>query len=45
MAAFIKAYAAAKGWEHLARFPGGQFYRISVDDTQPFYRIAGGLAG
>lgn len=38
-----QSYAAGKGWEHLNRFPGGQFYRISVDDTQPFYRIAGGL--
>jgi photosystem II stability/assembly factor-like uncharacterized protein len=38
-----QSYAAGKAWEHLNRFPGGEFYRISLDDTQPFYRIAGGL--
>ena len=38
-----QSYAAGKAWEHLNRFPGGEFYRVSVDDTQPFYRVAGGL--
>ncbi|MEO8438977.1 MAG: glycosyl hydrolase [Spartobacteria bacterium] len=38
-----QSYAAGKVWEHLDRFPAGQYYRISVDDRQPFYRIAGGL--
>ncbi len=38
-----QSYAAGKGWDHLANIPAGQFYRISVDDSQPFYRIAGGL--
>ena len=38
-----QSYAAGKGWEHLNRFPAGEFYRITLDDTQPFYRIAGGL--
>ena len=38
-----QSYAAGKAWEHLNRFPGGEFYRISLDDTQPLYRIAGGL--
>ncbi len=38
-----QSYAAGKSWEHLNRFPGGEFYRISLDDSQPFYRIAGGL--
>jgi photosystem II stability/assembly factor-like uncharacterized protein len=38
-----QSYAAGKAWEHLNRFPGGEYYRISLDDTQPFYRIAGGL--
>ena len=38
-----QSYAAGKGWEHLARIPSGEYYRISLDDTQPFYRIAGGL--
>ncbi len=38
-----QSYAAGKGWEHLANIPAGQFYRISLDDSQPFYRVAGGL--
>ncbi len=38
-----QSYSGAKGWDHLARIAAGQFYRISVDDTQPYYRIAGGL--
>lgn len=38
-----QSYAAGKGWEHLNRIPAGEFYRISVDDTRPFYRLAGGL--
>ncbi len=38
-----QSYAAGKGWDHLANIPAGQFYRISLDDSQPFYRIAGGL--
>ncbi|MEO5753203.1 MAG: hypothetical protein ABIR38_00670 [Chthoniobacterales bacterium] len=38
-----QTYAAGKAWDHLNRIPGGQFYRISVDDRQPFYRVAGGL--
>jgi photosystem II stability/assembly factor-like uncharacterized protein len=38
-----QSYAAGKGWEHLNRIPSGQFYRISLDDSRPFYRIAGGL--
>jgi photosystem II stability/assembly factor-like uncharacterized protein len=38
-----QSHAAGKGWEHLDRIPSGQFYRISVDDAQPFYRVAGGL--
>ena len=38
-----QSYAAGKGWEHLNRIPAGEFYRISLDDTQPAYRIAGGL--
>jgi photosystem II stability/assembly factor-like uncharacterized protein len=35
--------AGGKGWDHLNRIPAGEFYRISLDDTRPFYRIAGGL--
>ena len=38
-----QSYGAGKGWEHLNRIPAGEFYRISLDDTQPFYRVAGGL--
>jgi photosystem II stability/assembly factor-like uncharacterized protein len=38
-----QSYAAGKAWEHLFRIPSGEFYRISLDDTQPYYRIAGGL--
>ena len=38
-----QSYSAGKGWDHVARIPGAQYYRISVDDTQPFYRIAGGM--
>ncbi len=38
-----QSYAAGKGWEHLNRIPAGEFYRITLDDSQPYYRIAGGL--
>ncbi|MEO5716961.1 MAG: glycosyl hydrolase [Chthoniobacterales bacterium] len=38
-----QSYAAGKAWDHLANIPAGEFYRIALDDTQPFYRIAGGL--
>jgi photosystem II stability/assembly factor-like uncharacterized protein len=38
-----QSYAGGKGWEHLNRIPAGEFYRISLDDSQPIYRIAGGL--
>jgi photosystem II stability/assembly factor-like uncharacterized protein len=39
----FQSYAGGKGWEHLNRIPAGEFYRISLDDSQPIYRIAGGL--
>ena len=38
-----QSYAAGKDWEHLNRIPAGEFYRITVDDSQPYYRVAGGL--
>ena len=38
-----QSYSAGKGWEHLARVAAGEFYRIAVDDTRPYYRVAGGL--
>jgi photosystem II stability/assembly factor-like uncharacterized protein len=38
-----QSFAAGKGWDHLNRIPSGEFYRITLDDTKPYYRIAGGL--
>ncbi len=38
-----QSFAAGKGWDHLNKIPAGEYYRISLDDTRPFYRIAGGL--
>jgi len=38
-----QSHAGGKSWEHLNRIPAGEFYRISLDDSRPFYRIAGGL--
>lgn len=38
-----QSYAAGKGWEHLNRIPAGEFYRVTLDDMQPYYRVAGGL--
>ncbi len=37
-----QSFDAAKSWEHLNRFAAGQFYRINLDDSDP-YRICGGL--
>jgi len=37
-----QSYDAGGHWDALARFAGGQFYRISVDAGTPF-RICGGL--
>ncbi len=31
-----------RNWQHLDRFAGGEYYRVSLDDSVP-YRIAGGL--
>ncbi len=31
-----------EGWEHQARFAGGEFFRVNVDQSTP-YRICGGL--
>lgn len=30
-------------WDHVQNLPVSQFYAISVDDTQPFYNVFGGL--
>ncbi|MDQ6810056.1 MAG: hypothetical protein M3Z64_11635 [Verrucomicrobiota bacterium] len=38
-----QSYSGGKGWEHLARVAAGEFYRIAMDDTRPYYRLAGGL--
>jgi photosystem II stability/assembly factor-like uncharacterized protein len=38
-----QSFAAGKNWDHLNRIPAGEFYRITLDDSKPFYRIAGGL--
>src|SRR6266487_1912602 len=38
-----QSFAAGKGWDHLNSIPAGEFYRITLDDTKPSYRIAGGL--
>ncbi|MEY2537070.1 MAG: hypothetical protein QOG67_810 [Verrucomicrobiota bacterium] len=38
-----QSFAGGKNWDHLSRIPAGEFYRISLDDTKPYYRIAGGL--
>jgi photosystem II stability/assembly factor-like uncharacterized protein len=38
-----QSFAAGKGWDHLNSIPAGEFYRISLDDTKPYFRIAGGL--
>src|SRR6266566_3627463 len=38
-----QSFAGGKNWDHLNNIPVGEFYRISLDDTKPFFRIAGGL--
>jgi photosystem II stability/assembly factor-like uncharacterized protein len=38
-----QSFAAGKGWDHLNRIPSGEFYRLTLDDSKPFFRIAGGL--
>ena len=38
-----QSFAGGKNWDHLNKFAGGEFYRISLDDSKPYFRIAGGL--
>src|SRR6266404_7314258 len=38
-----QSFAGGKGWNHLNSIPAGEFYRITLDDTKPYFRIAGGL--
>jgi photosystem II stability/assembly factor-like uncharacterized protein len=37
-----QSYTGGKGWDHLNRMAAGEFYRVTLDNAQP-YRIAGGL--
>ncbi len=38
-----QSFAGGKNWDHLNKIPSGEYYRISLDDTKPYFRIAGGL--
>jgi photosystem II stability/assembly factor-like uncharacterized protein len=38
-----QSFAAGKGWDHLNKIPSGEFYRITLDDSKPYFRVAGGL--
>ena len=38
-----QSFAGGKGWNHLNSIPAGEFYRITLDDAKPYFRIAGGL--
>ena len=38
-----QSFAGGKNWDHLNKIPSGEFYRISLDDTKPYFRITGGL--
>ena len=38
-----QSFAGGKNWDHLNKIPAGEFYRITLDDTKPYFRIAGGL--
>lgn len=38
-----QSFAGGKNWDHLNKIPAGEFYRVSLDETKPFFRIAGGL--
>jgi len=38
-----QSFAGGKNWDHLNKIPAGEYYRISLDDTKPYFRIAGGL--
>ena len=37
-----QSYSAAEGWDHLARFAAGEFYRVNIDAANPS-RVCGGL--
>ena len=38
-----QSFAAGKNWDHLNKIPAGEFYRVTLDDSKPYFRIAGGL--
>src|SRR5438132_1625682 len=38
-----QSFAGGKNWDHLSKIPAGEFYRICLDDSKPYFRIAGGL--
>src|SRR5947209_2926030 len=38
-----QSFAGGKNWDHLNKIPSGEYYRISLDDMKPYFRIAGGL--
>ena len=38
-----QSFAGGKNWDHLNCIPSGEFYRLTLDDSKPNYRIAGGL--
>lgn len=38
-----QSFQAGRNWDHVNNFVCGQYYRVEADDSQPFYRIAGGL--
>src|ERR1700730_9634318 len=38
-----QSFAGGENWDHLSKIPAGEFYRITLDDTKPYFRIAGGL--
>ena len=38
-----QSFAGGKKWDHLNKIPSGEFYRITLDDSKPYFRIAGGL--
>lgn len=37
-----ETFDATKSWKYIANLPVTQFYKVAVDDDQPFYNIYGG---